>query len=127
LITLLVQSLCLEKGYHMWRVRRAQHLVQHFAKTLKLLSKAPREFKPILLAEAWLHIFNPWLLLAAATILLYKASMGSLVALALLVAGAALLILKLYRTWVATQAYLIMASVRNLWAKEIVWEKYEKG
>jgi tryptophan-rich sensory protein len=77
--------------------------------------------------ETWLHLFNPWLLLAAATILLYKASMGSLTALALLVAGTALLILKPYRTWVATQAYLIMANVRNLWAKEIMWEKYEKG
>jgi len=49
----------------MWRIRRAQHLIQHFTKTLKLLPKAPREFKPILLAETWLHLFNPWLLLAA--------------------------------------------------------------
>ena len=124
-------ALCIElvprRGYHAWRIRRAQHLVQHFVKALGLLSKAPREFKPILLAETWLHLFNPWLLLAAATILLYKALMGSLTALALLVAGVALLILKPYRTWVVTQAYLIMASVRNLWAKEIVWEKYEKG
>jgi cellulose synthase/poly-beta-1,6-N-acetylglucosamine synthase-like glycosyltransferase len=124
-------ALCTElvprKGYHTWRIRRAQHLLQHFTKTLKLLPKAPREFKPILLAETWLHLFNPWLLLAAATILLYKALTGSLVALALLVAGAALLILKLYRTWVATQTYLITACIRNLWAKEIVWEKCEKG
>jgi cellulose synthase/poly-beta-1,6-N-acetylglucosamine synthase-like glycosyltransferase len=123
----LCRELVPRKGYHMWRIRRAQHLIQHFAKALGLLSKAPGEFKPILLAEAWLHLFNSWLLLAAATILLYKALMGSLTALALLVAGTALLILKPYRTWVATQAYLIMASVRNLWAKEIMWEKYEKG
>jgi cellulose synthase/poly-beta-1,6-N-acetylglucosamine synthase-like glycosyltransferase len=124
-------ALCTElvprKRYHMWRIRRAQHLIQHFTKTLKLLPKAPREFKPILLAETWLHLFNPWLLLAATTILLYKASIGSLVALALLVAGVALLTLKPYRTWVATQTYLITACIRNLWAKEIVWEKYEKG
>jgi len=124
-------ALCTElvprKRYHMWRIRRAQHLIQHFTKTLKILPKAPREFKPVLMIETWLHLFNPWLLLAAATILLYKASMGSLTALALLVAGTALLILKPYRTWVATQAYLIMANVRNLWAKEIMWEKYEKG
>jgi cellulose synthase/poly-beta-1,6-N-acetylglucosamine synthase-like glycosyltransferase len=124
-------ALCIElvprEGYHMWRIRRAQHLIQHFAKALGLLSKAPREFKPILLAETWLHLFNPWLLLAATTILLYEASMGSLAALTLLVAGTALLILKPYRTWIATQIYLIVASVRNLWVKEIVWEKYEKG
>jgi cellulose synthase/poly-beta-1,6-N-acetylglucosamine synthase-like glycosyltransferase len=124
-------ALCTElvpkKGYHMWRIRRAQHLIQHFAKALGLLSKAPREFKPILVVEAWLHLFNPWLLLVATTILLYKALMGSLTALALLVAGTALLILKPYRTWVATQVYLITASVRNLWTKEIAWEKQGKS
>jgi cellulose synthase/poly-beta-1,6-N-acetylglucosamine synthase-like glycosyltransferase len=115
------------KGYHMWRVRRAQHLLQHFAKTLKLLPKAPREFKPVLLAETWLHIFNPWLLLAAATTLLYKALTGSIIATALLVVGIALLTLKPYRTWIATQLYLIIASIRNLWTKEIAWEKQEKS
>jgi len=124
-------ALCTElvprRGYHMWRIRRAQHLIQHFAKVLGLLLKAPREFKPILVVEAWLHLFNPWLLLATATILLYKASMGSLVALALLVAGTALLILKPYRTWIATQAYLITACIRNLWTREIAWEKLEKS
>ena len=124
-------ALCTElvprKGYHMWRIRRAQHLVQHFTKTLKLLPKAPREFKPILLAEIWLHLFNPWLLLAATVILLYKALMGSLTALASLTAGAALLILRPYRTWVATQVYLITASIRNLWTREIAWEKQEKS
>jgi len=124
-------ALCAElvprKGYHVWRVRRAQHLVQHFVKALGLLSKAPRGFKPILLAEAWLHLFNPWLLLVATIILLYKALMGSLTALALLVAGTALLILKPYRTWVATQAYLITASIRNMWTRETAWEKQEKS
>ena len=116
-----------KKGYHMWRTRRAQHLVQHFIKTLGLLSKASREFKPVLVAEAWLHLFNPWLLLAAATILFYKALMGSLTALAVLVAGVVLLIFKPYRTWVVTQVYLVIASVRNLWTREIAWEKQEKS
>jgi len=124
-------ALCTElvpkKGYHMWRIRRAQHLIQHFIKALGLLSKAPREFKPVLMIETWLHLFNPWLLLAATTILLYKALIGSLTALALLVAGTALLILKPYRTWVATQVYLVTASIRNLWTREIAWEKQEKN
>jgi cellulose synthase/poly-beta-1,6-N-acetylglucosamine synthase-like glycosyltransferase len=124
-------ALCTElvpkKGYHMWRIRRAQHLIQHFIKALGLLSKAPREFKPVLMVETWLHLFNPWLLLAATTILLYKALIGSLTALALLVAGTALLILKPYRTWVATQVYLVTASIRNLWTREIAWEKQEKN
>jgi len=124
-------ALCTElvprKEYHMWRIRRAQHLIQHFTKTLKLLPKAPREFKPILLAETWLHLFNPWLLLVATVILLYKALTGSLVELASLIAGVVLLTLKPYRTWVATQAYLITACIRNLWTREIAWEKQEKG
>jgi len=115
------------KGYHMWRIRRAQHLIQHFTKTLRLLPKAPREFKPILLAETWLHLFNPWLLLVATVILLYEALMGSLMALIMLTAGVALLILRPYRTWVATQAYLVTATVKNLWTKEIAWEKQEKS
>jgi len=115
------------KGYHMWRIRRAQHLVQHFTKTLKLLPKAPREFKPILLAETWLHLFNPWLLPAATTILLYKALTGTATAIALLIAGVALLLLKPYRTWIATQIYLIAASIRNLRTKEIAWGKQEKA
>jgi cellulose synthase/poly-beta-1,6-N-acetylglucosamine synthase-like glycosyltransferase len=114
-------------GYHMWRIRRAQHLIQHFTKTLKLLPKAPREFKPILMAETWLHLLNPWLLLAATAILLYRALTGAATALVLLVAGTALLTLKPYRTWVATQAYLIIASIRNLWTKEVAWEKQEKS
>jgi cellulose synthase/poly-beta-1,6-N-acetylglucosamine synthase-like glycosyltransferase len=124
-------ALCTElvprKGYHMWRVRRAQHLLQHFTKALKLLPKAPKQFKPILLAEAWLHLANPWLLLIATATLLYKALTGSLTAIALLIAGVALLTLKPYRTWIATQVYLVIASIRNIWTKEIAWEKQEKA
>jgi cellulose synthase/poly-beta-1,6-N-acetylglucosamine synthase-like glycosyltransferase len=115
------------KGYHMWRIRRAQHLIQHFTKTLKLLPKAPREFKPILLAETWLHLANPWLLLIVVAILIYKALTDSTTAIALLATGLALLLFKPYRTWIATQIYLITASMRNLWTKEIAWEKQEKA
>jgi cellulose synthase/poly-beta-1,6-N-acetylglucosamine synthase-like glycosyltransferase len=124
-------ALCTElvprKGYYTWRVRRAQHLLQHFTKTVKLLPKAPKEFKPVLLAETWLHLANPWLLLIATATLLYKALTGSLTAIALLIAGVALLTLKPYRTWIATQIYLIIASIRNIWTKEIAWEKQEKA
>ncbi|NAZ12194.1 MAG: glycosyltransferase [Desulfurococcales archaeon] len=123
-------ALCTElvprRGYHTWRIRRAQHLIQHFIKTLSLLSKAPREFKPILLAEMWLHLFNPWLLVLGTIILIYKVLIGSLAALILLVIGTILLMLKQYRTWVVTQVCLITASIRNLWTKEITWEKQEK-
>ena len=114
------------KGYHSWRVRRAQHLVQHFAKTLKLLKRAPRDLKPVLLVEAWLHLFNPWLLLVSTLLLLYLAIKGSAPALALLALGALLLVLKPLRTWIITQLYLIIAALRNTWTREIAWRKQEK-
>jgi len=114
------------RGYHTWRIRRAQHLVQHFAKTLREGFKAPNRFRPILYAEIFLHLANPWILLASAALLLASAAMGSVLAAALLALGAALLLFKPYRTWIATQIYLLAASVRNLRTKEIAWEKQPK-
>jgi len=108
-------------GYNRWRVRRAQHLLQHFAKTP--LRRAPPPMRPILAAEKHLHLANPWLLPAAATLLALSATPT---AIALLATGAALLAAKLYRIWVATQLYLIAATLRNLWDKQLVWDKQKK-
>jgi cellulose synthase/poly-beta-1,6-N-acetylglucosamine synthase-like glycosyltransferase len=108
-------------GYHKWRIRRAQHLLQHFLKTPA--AEAPPPMRPILLAEKYLHLANPWLLPAAAAAL---AAAATPPALALLAAGAAALALKPYRTWTAAQLYLIAAAVKNLWDKELVWEKQDK-
>ena len=80
----------------------------------------------MLLAEAWLHLANPWLLPVSALLLLYLAAAGSAPALALLALGASLLALKPFRTWVATQTYLVVAALRNLRTKELVWRKQEK-
>lgn len=121
--------LCIEavppKGYHLWRIRRAQHLVQHFWKTLKL-RKTPKAFKPILYVEMYLHLANPWALPAAVALLAASAIAGSPLAAALLALGVALTIYKPYRTWVATQLYLMIAALRNLKTKDIVWEKQAK-
>ncbi len=121
---------CTEKvpsrEYYTWRIRRAQHLVQHFTKTMKWLLRAPGELKLVLLAETWLHLANPWLLLASTLLLLYLAITGSTTALILLALGALLLTLKLFRTWITTQTYLVIATLRNIQTKEIVWEKQEK-
>jgi len=114
------------KGYHMWRVRRAQHLIQHFAKTLREGVGTPERFKPILYTEAFLHLVNPWILVAATLLLAASAIMGSIAAAILLALGAASLLYKPYRAWVASQAYLVVAAVRNLWTKEIAWEKQSK-
>ena len=87
-----------KRGYHAWRIRRAQHLVQHFAKAIRD-GKAPPPFKPILHAEAYLHLANPWALPTAAAALAAAAAAGSLPAAALLATGAALALYKPYRTW----------------------------
>jgi cellulose synthase/poly-beta-1,6-N-acetylglucosamine synthase-like glycosyltransferase len=116
-----------EEGYHAWRVRRAQHLVQHFLKTLRHVGRAPSRFKPVLLVKAYLHLVNPWLLPMATTLLIHQALKGSIIAIAVLVAGTLLLAYKPYRTWVATQLYLITAMLKNLLTKDIAWEKQVKG
>ena len=116
-----------EEGYHSWRVRRAQHLIQHFLKTLRHVGRAPNRFKPILLAEAYLHLVNPWLLPIATILLIYQALKGSIVAIVTLVIGALLTTYKPYRIWVAVQIYLIIAMLRNNWTRNLVWEKQGKS
>jgi cellulose synthase/poly-beta-1,6-N-acetylglucosamine synthase-like glycosyltransferase len=113
-------------GYHKWRVRRAQHLIQHFATTLRHLTKASSGLRGVLLAETHLHLFNPWILAVTTTILLYLAIKGSLAALTLLALGTMLLAYRPYRTWITTQLYLVIAAIRNLWTREIAWSKQEK-
>jgi len=119
--------LCLEaiprRGYHMWRVRRAQHLIQHFTRIIRYVVKAPRRLKPILVVESYLHIVNPWLLPIATTILVYEAVNGVLLATIPLAMTVPLLSYKPFRTWIATQLYLVVACARNLWTREIAWEK----
>ncbi|MEM0066687.1 MAG: glycosyltransferase family 2 protein [Sulfolobales archaeon] len=124
-------DLCVEERvpegkYFSWRVRRAQHLIQHFTKALRT-GMVNKKFKRILLAESYLHLVNPWIL-AIATILLITSSIArqSLLSLTTLALGLSLLALKPYRTWIATQLCLIVGAVRNLYTKEIVWAKQIK-
>jgi len=124
-------ALCVERiprrEYHMWRIRRAQHLIQHFIKALRYVHKAPKEFRYILLIEAYLHLINPWLFPTSLATLLYGVMKGITLTVVLLVLGLLLLLYKPFRTWIATQLYLAIATVRNLWTKEIAWRKQEKG
>jgi len=122
-----VEELVPNKGYSKWRIRRAQHLIQHFTKTLREIKKAPKEFRKILAVEAFLHLFNPWILLVSTLLFVLSIAMlCSLIASALLIVGIVLLTVKLYRTWIAQQIHLIVASIRNLWTKEIAWSKQAK-
>ncbi len=121
------EELIPRSGYHRWRIRRAQHLIQHFIKVLRLRPKMPRKFKMVLRVETFLHLANPWLLTTATVLLIASALRGNLVALALLMLGAVLLAVKPYRTWILTQLYLVIAAIRNVWTKEIAWSKQAKS
>lgn len=110
-------------AYHTWRIRRAQHLIQSFSKGLRHLRAMDKRFKPIFLANAYLHLANPWLLAAGAAALSAATICGSAAAAALIVAGTLLALYRPYRTWAVMQIYLMAASVRNIWDRQLIWKK----
>jgi len=115
-----------KEDYTLWKIRRAQHLIQHFMKATKLKIKN-KTFKKILATETYLHIINPWILLTttillAADILLFKSTLS----LTLLFIGSILMLIKKYRTWLTQQIYLLIAAIKNIKTKEIAWDKQIK-
>jgi len=117
----------LAERQHRRMIRRATHLLTYFrglkkyVKKLGIYRKTP--FDKIWNVEAYMHLINPWLLLTAVLLLTASSVMGSITAIALLTLGVLLLLIKPYRTWVLTQLYLVIAAIRSIWSKEIVWEK----
>jgi len=110
------------------KIRRAQHLLLNFLKTKQYSKKLgvyrhSKPFEKIWKIEWWLHVINPWLLTTCAIFLVTGAFYGSLTAIVLLWMGLMLLMSKLYRTWILQQLYLVIATVRNLWTREIAWSK----
>lgn len=109
------------------KVRRAGTLLSNFfetksyAKKLGVYTKSP--FEKIWRVEWWLHVVNPWLLVGCLAFLLMSIIQGSIVALALLLTGVASLALKVYRMWILQQVYILLAAIKNLWTKEIMWSK----
>jgi len=122
-----VEEVLPSKGYFWWRVRRAQHLLQHFSKAFKLRGLASKEFRRILAIEWFLHVVNPFLLLVFISLLIGSVLIArSPLALGILALGIALLGVKQFKTWIVQQFYLITAALRNLRGKEIVWCKQSK-
>lgn len=112
----------------MRRVRRAQHLILGFLKTkdyvkrLGLYKKTPFEF--IWNIEWWLHIVNPWLLVFSVPLLLLGVLVqGSSVALSLILLGLGMFLVKPYRVWIFNQITLVVALIRNLWTRDLIWKK----
>jgi len=115
-----------KEDYASWKIRRAQHLIQHFIKATKLRIKN-KTFKKILVTETYLHIINPWILLTATILLIVGVLLfKSLISLILLFVGSILLLIKEYRTWLIQQIYLMVAAIKNIKTKEIAWNKQEK-
>jgi biofilm PGA synthesis N-glycosyltransferase PgaC len=117
----------ISRNRFMRKVRRAQHLILHFLYTKRYAKKLgiyrKTVFDKVWLIESYLYLINPWLLLASALLLLIEALTLQPLTIILFIAGIILLLFKPYRTWIETQVQLILATIRNLWTKEIVWSK----
>lgn len=109
------------------KIRRAQHLILHFlytkryAKRLGIYKKS--RFDVIWGIESFLHLVNPWLLLVATILLIYASLQISIAAIILLTLGAILTLWKTFRVWLQNQVYLIIAFLKNIYTKEMAWEK----
>ena len=115
-------------NYNLWKIRRAQHLLQHFVNTIKIIKNSGKGlpiFKKIIYIEAYLHVINPWLLVMGA-ILLMISSVGSIISRIFFLLALVFLVNKPYRAWMFNQLYLIFAFFNNFRSKEIIWEKQEK-
>ena len=111
----------------LWKLRRGQHLVLHFARAIKDLRRAPPGYRLPLVMEFYLHLVSPWLAVLGASLLIAAAAAGSIVAAALLAVIAS--IVAAYggaRAWAYTQLLLIAAQVRDLWSRETVWRKLNR-
>ena len=110
------------------KIRRAQHLLLSFLSTRGYAKKSgfysKTSFDKIWMIEWWLHLVNPWLLtISVALSIIDIVCFGSILALILIAAGLSLLTLRIFRTWILQQFYLIAAAIRNLWTKDAVWNR----
>jgi len=109
------------------KIRRAQHLVLHFIYTKNYARKCGiykrTLFNRIWYIELFLHIMNPWLLLIALATLIVSILMGNLISALILALGIIVTCFKQFRVWLVTQLYLMIAIVKNLWNREIMWER----
>jgi len=119
-------------GYVKWKKRRALHLIQHFKAIARRIRAAPPRFRSILEIEIFLHVLNPWFLVAAvASFAASVLTMGfSLYHLTLILSLGATQFAggsrKALRTWVVDQLILVYASVSGLFSSELVWPKIQE-
>ena len=126
--TIVVQELVPQDSYVRWRIRRAQHLILHLVRTLTYVKSYSNVFRKIVFMEVYLHIVNPWLFLLSLVLFLYSTSiLQSILGLGSIILGTVLLVFKPYRTWILNQIFLMIAQIRNLRSKELIWRKQRKS
>jgi poly-beta-1,6-N-acetyl-D-glucosamine synthase len=111
------------------KTRRANRLIMNFTNTRKCAIRLgvyrQTPFETIWRIEWWLHIVNPWLLIAGAVLLLVDMFVGHgypIAPVALLIGGA-LMFFAPYRAWMIQQFYLIAARLRNFRTSDIIWQR----
>jgi cellulose synthase/poly-beta-1,6-N-acetylglucosamine synthase-like glycosyltransferase len=109
------------------KIRRAACVLLNFYHTKNYAKKmhvyVRSKFETVWRMEWWLHVVNPWLLLAAIILLASQAISGSLLASAVLLIGLLSLGLKSFRTWMLQQVYLSLGALRSLWTDEAIWNR----
>jgi len=110
------------------KVRRANRLVQNFLKTKRYARSmnvyVKSSFEDVWKVEWWLHIVNPWFLVASVVVLMISAVFyGSTLGLVALFAGLLLVVRKSYRMWIGQQLYLIVARLWGLRTKDVTWKR----
>jgi poly-beta-1,6-N-acetyl-D-glucosamine synthase len=110
------------------KVRRANRLVQNFLKTKRYARSVnayvKSSFDDVWRVEWWLHIVNPWFLVASVGLLMVSAVFyGSTLAVLALFGGLLLLVQGAYRMWIGQQLYLIVARLWGLRTKDVTWKR----
>ncbi|MCX8205554.1 MAG: glycosyltransferase, partial [Candidatus Nezhaarchaeota archaeon] len=111
------------------KVRRAQHLLLHFLRTKRYVKEKRLyvyidDFELIWKIEWWLFIVNPLILATSITLLVLNFVLTySTISILLLFAGACMLVIKSFRTWVTQQLYLVLAFIENMKSNNLAWKK----
>jgi cellulose synthase/poly-beta-1,6-N-acetylglucosamine synthase-like glycosyltransferase len=116
------------------RLRRAHHLTSHFVEMARNAQLPSNPFKRILEMEIYLHLVNPWMLLAAtlaAVLSLVITPSHTLFSIGpwILIIGLALFAISTsFRTWILAQSLLVAASICYALKGELhIWSPIESA
>jgi len=115
------------RGTFKRKIRRALRLLINFKRTKNYVKNkgvyVKTSFEKIWKIEQYLHLVNPWILMMSISMLLVAALSGSLISLISMTLGILLLLIKIYRIWILQQLYLVLAAIKSLWTREVMWSK----